>query len=263
MNGQDVAREALEYRKWISDNWPKFVRPDVPVPISLIRNTREILSASKVVIWQKEIYPIAVRGHEQFRGSRLLERMTKYDIEFWYFNGFKPVVGKAQEAVQAVILIPLPDESLTFEMISGQHQSGDYRARFQTVGINQEVTPQMSSVLAMREFLEQRLAANEPVVLPRNERRLLAKQNNAPPEIRLISLRARESSGWHTPQSREYRHRWIQSGHWRRLQEPLKRDSKRSGGKQGDEVVWVIPHEKGPLGAPLLQQRPTAYVVAR
>lgn len=261
MSGQEVARTALEHRKLIGQYFREFWPVEANISKGLCRDIREAMSLSTLVIWEKDIYPIAVRGYEQFEGSHLTERMTKRDVEFWYFNGFKPLVGQTSAGL-GVLFVPMPDESLWFILFK-KKVDGDFGVVYRQVKIGQQITPEVSRIVAMREFLEQRLAANEPVILPRSERRLLKKQNNAPLEIRLISLRARESSGWHTAQSREYRHRWIQSGHWRRLQEPLKRDSKRSGGKQGDEVVWVIPHEKGPIGAPLLQQRPTAYVVAR
>lgn len=261
-NGQEAARKALQERKalllCIKDN----LNVSTEDRKRLWRSLSSFLPLTNVVIWQREVYPIAVRGADQFTGTRLVERMTKYQPEYWVFNGFKPL--HKDQIVDCAVLFPLADESLGVaffkEAMNGDHE---FSGSFTSARVGELIPKSLTSVIAMRSFLEQRLAADEPVLLPRNERRLIAKQQGVMPDIRVISLRLKEQSGWHSMTARHYRHRWITCGHWMRLPEPLKRDSKRSGGRKGDEVVWRVAHEKGPIGAPLLPQRQTVYSVNR
>lgn len=262
MNAHDVAHKALAGRAKLAKRLPGLVSRVAGHPIAA-DGMPWLLEYSKVVIWQRDIYPIAVRQGERFEGSRLLERMTEFEPAFWHFNGFKVPCGN--RFISACWLLPMPHEQFMCVFFYHEDLRGDVEwVSASRCMMNAQIPRSLTSIIAMREFLKLRLAADEPVLLPRNERRLIAKQTKTEvPEIRLISLRLKESSGWHSLAARRYRHRWITSGHWRRLSEPLKKDSKRSGGKAGDEVVWVVPHEKGPIGTPLLAQRPTVYVAHR
>lgn len=261
MNAQDVARKALVDKARLQRRIPGLLsrvagRPVAASPIP------EGLAYSPLFIWERDICRIAIRKNEKFVGSRLLDRMTRYEPAYWTFNGFK--VPYKDRLISSCWLLPEPGTGLL--CVFFYHEQGGADVAWATKSsctIGGPIPAQLSSIIAMREFLNLRLAANDPVILPRIERRLLAKHNTQVPEIRLISLREKESSSWHSVAARRYRNRWITSGHWRRLNEPLKKDSKRSGGKAGDEVVWVVPHEKGPEGAPLLPQRESVYVVAR
>lgn len=61
--------------------------------------------------------------------------------------------------------------------------------------------------------------------------------------VRIIRLRRHETSGHHDGTS-NYHHRWIVSGHWR--SQPY------GPGRLQRKPVWIMPHIKGPEGAPML-----------
>ena len=68
-------------------------------------------------------------------------------------------------------------------------------------------------------------------------------------EVRIIDLRRAAESGPRQDArdslGRVYRHRWLVSGHWRQQAVGQGRAQRRP--------TWVVPHVKGPEGAPMLQ----------
>lgn len=78
------------------------------------------------------------------------------------------------------------------------------------------------------------------------ERRRLARQGDPDPVVQYVALRHRTVVG--TPEQRgdrEYRHRWIVRGHWRRQWYPS---------AQTHRPLWIAPHLAGPEDAPLLRR---------
>ncbi len=95
---------------------------------------------------------------------------------------------------------------------------------------------------ALCYLLRQRVAELTTVMPDRAARRRLAREGKEPPPVRVISLRGASTHGGGDG-SREYVHRWMVRGHWRR-------QWYRS--IQQHRPVWITPYIKGPEDAPLL-----------
>lgn len=117
------------------------------------------------------------------------------------------------------------------------------------------LTGLQAEIAAARAFVRLPIVAKEQIGLPRSERRRMMRSGEPIPDIRIIQLRRRERGDGNQASAREYHHRWIVSGHWRKLHEPRKADDA--------EVTFVSSYVKGPENAPLLQPRESVYVVAR
>lgn len=77
----------------------------------------------------------------------------------------------------------------------------------------------------------------------RSSRRRLARADLPDPRVRVITLR--HSPGPATGESgREFHHRWVVRGHWRM--------QACGEGRTERRPTWIVPHVKGPEGAPLL-----------
>lgn len=78
----------------------------------------------------------------------------------------------------------------------------------------------------------------------RPERRRTQRAGLPERDVRVIRLRRGEGGDPTGESGREYHHRWVVRGHWR--QQPW------GPGRQLRRPVWILPHIKGPEGAPLL-----------
>ena len=99
---------------------------------------------------------------------------------------------------------------------------------------------------ALSVVCEQRIVSNTPAVVSRQVRRQ-AERKNLPP-VRVLDLRTpqRASEGSF---SREWHHRWVVRGHWRRQWYPA---------SQTHKLIWIDPYIKGPDDKPL-DLRPTVW----
>jgi hypothetical protein len=95
---------------------------------------------------------------------------------------------------------------------------------------------------ALCYLLRQRVAEESTVMPDRAARRRMAREGKEPPPVRVISIRGGSAHGGGDG-SREYVHRWVVRGHWRR-------QWYRS--IQAHRPVWITPYVKGPEDAPLL-----------
>lgn len=92
-------------------------------------------------------------------------------------------------------------------------------------------------------LLRQRVVETETVMPDRAARRRAQRDGKEPPPVRVISIRGAAVSGGTGDGQREWKHRWIVRGHWRR-------QWYRS--IQAHRPVWIHPFVKGPDDAPLL-----------
>lgn len=272
MNAINGAQRALELRGFLAKSAaahdPEFVKRIVSGIQGGHVGTSRLASAlndSKVLIWEHDIFQLAVNGSSEFDGTTLTETIASIvEPEFWLFYGF----GQQHKSpdlpptVRCVAVLLVPEDfgfagvwfyTDAFHVQEPQHLI-PYSVGF-GLPINSRIPEHLSRLIACHEFLKLKLAALEPVRLPRGERRRLAKVKQEIPEIRIVQLRQRERSQWHDATGREYHHRWIVRGHWRRLTEPRKKD--------GAQVTFVESYVKGPKDAPLLKPRETVYAVAR
>lgn len=95
---------------------------------------------------------------------------------------------------------------------------------------------------ALCYLLRQRIAQETVQQPDRPTRRRLAREGREAAPVRVISIRGASASGGGDG-SREYVHRWIVRGHWRRQWYP-------SIGQ--NRPIWITPYVKGPDDAPLL-----------
>lgn len=215
--------------------------------------------AIKIVIWTAEMHQAATVGAvEAFVGTKL-PQWPSFEMEYWWLGDFDmpardPVTGHQLRAMSA-LLLPGREGlgSVVFAMPKDPHLP--LRLGMSVDRTGDTVTSRVTcGWLAMKAFMETKIAALEPAMADRAERRRFVKHEGPLPDVRIIQLRQRDASD-NTAADREYRHRWIVKGHWRRLHEPRKAD--------GAEVTFVNSYVKGPDDAPLLQPRESVYVVAR
>lgn len=267
MTPQESAALALNIKTAIAS---RLARHD-PGLISHTKGLREdrldhiasMLHESDVLLWDRDIFRLAISGSDAFGGSLLAEQMVEeYRPEFWVFREFfwnpssqmRGVMSVPDSAtIYGVLLYPhaqglnyilfLADESLPKTPLL--HGSG--------VLFGMPISGPLANIIAAHEFTRMKVATKEPVLLPRSERRRMLRQEVRAPDVRIVQLRGREASIWHGVASREYHHSWIVRGHWRRLHEPRIRD--------GAVTTWVESYVKG-VG-PLLKARETVYAVNR
>ncbi len=114
------------------------------------------------------------------------------------------------------------------------------RAEFDADAYFRSTRPDMFRALCF--LIRQRVAETSTVMPDRAARRRMAREGKEPPPVRVISLRGGSAHGGGDG-SREYVHRWMVRGHWRRQWYPS---------IQQHRPIWVSPHVKGPEDAPLL-----------
>ena len=102
-----------------------------------------------------------------------------------------------------------------------------------------------SMLIAFWNILRQeRVVEASDAEVPRSTRRRAARERMPEPNVRVITLRrARSEPKDETANSREWHHRWVVRGHWRRQWYASIEDHR---------PVWIAPHLKGPEDAPLL-----------
>ncbi|WP_274911371.1 hypothetical protein [Streptomyces sp. WZ-12] len=103
------------------------------------------------------------------------------------------------------------------------------------------------TLMATWLLMGQTLTRESPAQAPRSAlRRIRRHDPTTPTSIRYVQLRHATSDPQPPPvpdRRRNYHHRWLVRGHWRNQWLPS---------RQGHRPVWVSPHVRGPLGAPLL-----------
>lgn len=122
--------------------------------------------------------------------------------------------------------------------------------------VDESKQPGEKSLLSFAAFLRSKFVASPLTPASRPLRRAALRGGHVEPDdpmqvavvtLRHINQQTNESTG----DSREYRHQWWVSGHYRQQWHPS---------TQRHEVAWIAPHVKGPDGAPFL---PKVYKVAR
>jgi hypothetical protein len=241
---------------------------------------------ANIVLWQEDIWGAAVTECMSFEGTSLNHQLAETaQAQLWYSTDFvfsdpalmeqagNPYSVPDGYASSALLVIPNSRQNgdsveavwfvHLFNSLHRRAQDGQHRLAYnlptaRIVGAvmpDQPINAASCAYIAGLEFMRLKLATKSPVLLPRNERRLMAKTKQQLPEIAVVHLRQREPSGRHTETEREYHHRWIVKGHWRRLHEPRKKD--------GAQVTFVDSYVKGKEGAPLLPPRESVYAVVR
>lgn len=111
-------------------------------------------------------------------------------------------------------------------------------------------------VLAAQQWLSQKILTTKEVALDRPARRRASRVMELVSSVKVIALRAYESSSGQTSERREidWSHRWIVSGHWRKQLHP----------STGESVpTWIGPHIKGPEDKPLKVDGARVFGVVR
>lgn len=101
----------------------------------------------------------------------------------------------------------------------------------------------LSALKTVWMLMGQTLASVELAHYQRSDYRRIARAGGSVSPVRIISLRRQAGERGNSETDREYVHRWIVRGHWRRQWYPA---------RAVHRPVWIAPHIKGPEGAPLL-----------
>lgn len=267
MDAQSIAESAITFRDTLAIDCvraPRQLSAASLVDDSSIRAIGTMLPAAPIIIWDADMYELAIGGFDSFVGLQNSNVWHPDSPEFWYYNQFsidiRALGGALGQSVEdshecrGGLFIPAShtrDGVAVFVLVMLPEVRGRFYFRFMRMDV---VTASVAQTLAAYAFTQQKLAARERVALPRAARRRIDKAGKPQPEIRIIQLRQRAPSGSASGE-REYHHKWIVKGHWRRLHEPRKND--------GAEVTFVHAYVKGPQDAPLIQPRESVYVVAR
>lgn len=111
---------------------------------------------------------------------------------------------------------------------------------FESAGLEHDL---FRTLKATWVLMSQPVASNALANYDRATRRRLARENQEPEPVRVITLRRAASGSGAGESDREYHHRWIVRGHWRQQWYPS---------RGANRPVWIAPHIKGPEDAPLL-----------
>jgi hypothetical protein len=206
------------------------------------------------------MHQIAVTGaQDAFTGTKM-PQWPRESPSFWWlsdfdFGGTIPATN-AIVRCSAVLFLPTQDGLGTVSFVAPTAVNPNMQIGMTVDRVGQVVSTHATcGWLAMKAFMETELAQLEKIHPDRGTRRRALRENEQLPEFHIIQLRRRSPSEQGEQRDREYHHRWIVKGHWRRLHEPRKAD--------GVEVTFVNAYVKGPEDAPLLQPRESVYVVAR
>lgn len=102
----------------------------------------------------------------------------------------------------------------------------------------------IATLFSVWHIMRQTLVTVQVAKYNRASLRRLKREYLKPSPVRVVELRRRESSSADGDGSREYHYQWIVRGHWR--QQPC------GPGSELRRPTWIVPHIKGPEGAPLL-----------
>lgn len=135
-----------------------------------------------------------------------------------------------------------PDYVLCSSVVMPFAESGG-DTRFRSMG-GDDVGYYLSLLLATCHLMRQTLADDATTTPDRAARRRHARAEiAAPPDVRVVHLRHTESPAGTGESRREFHHRFVVRGHWRK-------QWYRS--IQAHRPVWIAPFVKGPKDAPLL-----------
>lgn len=169
--------------------------------------------------WVKQVYPLTGIPY----GEREQFERVLYKLPPFVYDGHI-IIGCSPDAA-----------SLSVERFDGAATSDHWRAR------------RADLFRALCYLLRQRGVVDTMIVAPdRATRRRAAREGREAPEVRVLTLHGVSSGGGGGSGDREYRHRWMVRGHWRQQWYPS---------IQQHRPMWIIPHVKGPDGAPLLGGR--------
>lgn len=112
-----------------------------------------------------------------------------------------------------------------------------------------DTTPVLSvdfprSLMSALLLINQPLSCTSLTSANRASQRRIARVGLPVDDVRVIALRNIPRAHVDGPEDREWLHRWIVRGHWRR--QPC------GPGRQERRPIWIEPHIKGPEDAPLL-----------
>lgn len=229
---------------------PRLVELAKGVRVDRYPHVAEMFSMSAIMVWEKEIFELARNGSGAFLNQRVTREMYEYSPspEFWWFRDFT-LAGR----VPIYALCVYPSGGALNCILLGASDAEYPTMIGSALNIDRPIEGLWSWIIAAREFTRMKIAAKEPVRLPRGERRRLARQHEVAADVRIVQLRGRESSVWHSVESRQYHHSWIVRGHWRKLHEPRKKD--------GAVASWIESYIKGT--GPLIQPRESIFSVSR
>lgn len=209
--------------------------------------------------WFLEPLPIRTTPNDGEGLSALLWSKRENGIEFSTF-----VLGK--EGI-ATSLGWVWDPGMSWAAMMAEIADQKFLLRRQSdlpVGDAQAAIGQVSRLfLAGCVWLNQKVAAVESGHVERHRRKQIARENpgvEVHPEIRVVQLRKRETSGTHAPSEAgegapvEWSCRWVVSGHWRN-------QFYRSTGER--KLVYIMPFVKGPADKPFKPVAQTVYEVNR
>lgn len=153
-------------------------------------------------------------------------------------------LGKEGSIMPPAVIAALPPfVPHGYQVIALHPEAAEVRTEF-TGGETPAVRRRPDMFRALCYLLRQRVAEESIAMPDRAARRRMKREGKEPSPVRVISIRAGSASGGGTGESgRDYVHRWIVRGHWRR-------QWYRS--IQAHRPVWITPYVKGPEGAPLL-----------
>lgn len=259
----EVAQQAMDWRDMIAS--ALISRSDLDSGGAdkgrFLRPLGRILRQARIVIWDREIYMLAQRGFDKFVGLSSLPSAIPMDSEFWFFNNFhipclQEEMPKWQlpqnSQVEAMAITVHPEAGPTASFFFNRPDKPVTRSRLIRFPLDKTTAP----FAALASFLQEEIVGAETISLPRPMRRRMARANVAPPDIRIVQLRrSMNEAGSSRESDIEWRHKWIVSGHWRRLSQPRRSD--------GALLTFVRAYVKGPDHLPLLQPRETVFAATR
>jgi hypothetical protein len=206
------------------------------------------------------------------------------DCDFWEFVGDawyfgELVIPESRDNVRGIRFIPLfsyvykagclpEDPNTAYELATGKRITANEGYELNkylnaplwrplpAIFEGDTIDPATALWIAGLKFLNTKVAAREPVLLPRSTRRRAEREGRTLPKIEQVVLRRRES-GTGGGEGRDWSCQWVVRGHWRQQWH---------GPNKPKEPAFVEAYVKGPADKPLrlpTEKRERVYVAKR
>ena len=167
-------------------------------------------------------------------------------MSFYSASGLSSLDGHVNADVLRRAMSGMPPLTLDNEFVVAWRPDGEPPDRYMLLADAQGTTMAWARMLlaAFQLAAQEGLATTDRERAPRPERRRTERAGLPERDVRVVRLRRGTGSGGSGDGAgREYRHRWAVRGHWRNQWYATIQDHR---------PKWIMPHVKGPDGAPLI-----------
>jgi hypothetical protein len=221
------------------------------------------LSDFGITIWETHSLDCAKSQKDAFAGEHADHNLFPFRSQFWLYRSHIPEMMEPRNQYIGSIVYMASGTAVKVDIeviISADEEriylTDDMHLRVQyAFQQNELVGDKHTDFYSCLSFLKSRVAAVEPLSLPRSDRRRFTRSDHYLPAVHVIKVRQLESAsmnGSHIS-SRQYNWRWPVRAFVRKPNRRMKEQ----------RPIWVSAHIRGPIDMPLKPHTPTVNLVNR